>query len=67
MRARTFFNTAATIFLIVGILHLVRAILSWSLVVEGLEIHLGFSYILGMIMIFLGYTGLRLSNQKRIK
>jgi len=56
---KQFLTLAAVIFGIVALLHLLRSIFSWSLVVENFSVPLYFSYI---AVIILGYLSWQMYN-----
>jgi len=62
MKQKTYFITASIIFLVVGILHLLRAISSLDLVAGNYTIPIWASYLLGVIALTLSYKGFKLSK-----
>lgn len=61
---KTFFLTSGIVFGFAGVLHLLRALSSWSLAVEGFYLPIGFSYIVAAVLLFLSYQGFKLSQKK---
>jgi hypothetical protein len=64
MDKRKFFLTSGIVFGFAGVLHLLRALSSWSLAVEGFYLPVGFSYVVAVILLFLSYQGFKLSQKK---
>ena len=64
MNPKTFLAVSAVIFLFIGILHLIRAILSWNAVIGNFELPLWFSYVLGLVALFLSYHGFKMVYSK---
>ena len=65
MKQKTFFITAATIFLIVAILHLVRAI-NWLPLVIGIwEAPIWLSWVAFVIAGFMSYWSFKLAGKKK--
>lgn len=64
MDKRTFFLTSGIVFGVAGVSHLLRALSSWSLAVEGFYIPVGFSYVVAVILLFLSYQGFKLAYEK---
>ena len=62
MNQKTYFITTAIIFLAVGALHLLRAILSLTLVAGSYTIPVWMSYVFGVIILTLSYKGFKLSK-----
>lgn len=62
MKSKTYFTTVAIIFLVVGALHLIRAILSLPLVAGDYVIPIWLSYVFGIIILILSYKGFKLSK-----
>jgi hypothetical protein len=60
---KNFFLTAGTIFLIVGILHLYRAISEWSLTVQDFTIPVWFSAVAGILILSLAIWAFKLSKK----
>jgi len=58
-----FLKTAGTIFLIVGFLHLYRAFSAWTLVIENFTIPVWFSFVAGILIIFLSFWAFKLSKK----
>lgn len=64
MKQKTFLAIVAVIFLFIGVLHLIRAVLSWEAFIGNFELPVWFSYVLGLFALFLSYHGFRLMNKK---
>ena len=64
MKEKTFHKTIGIIFLIVGILHLLRAIMSWPMRIGDFTIAVWFSYIIAIIVLWLSYEAFKLSKKK---
>ena len=62
MNQKTYLITAAIIFLVVGVLHLLRAIFSLTLVAGSYQIPVWASYVFGVIILILSYKGFKLSK-----
>ena len=65
MNQKNFFITAATIFLIVAILHLLRAINGWPLVIGSWNAPMLLSWIAFVIAGFMSYWGFKLARKKK--
>ena len=63
MGEKKFYITVGIIFGIVGILHLYRAVSSWTLAVQGFDIPVWFSLVAGILILFLAYWAFRLSRK----
>lgn len=63
MNQKTFTATAATLFLIIGILQAARLLGSWDAVINGWSIPVWLSGIAVVVALFLAYTGFRLTRQ----
>ncbi len=64
MDKNKFFLFGGIVFGVAGVSHLLRALSSWSLSVEGFAIPLWFSYIAGIVLLFLSYQGFKLAQKK---
>ena len=60
---KQFLTLAAVIFGIVALLHLLRSIFSWSLVVENFSVPLYFSYVVVIILSYLSWQMYNLSKK----
>ena len=63
MELKTFFLFVGIIFTIVGILHLLRAVFSWSLQVGTFNIPLWTSWVAVVILAYLSYTAFKFSKK----
>lgn len=63
MTRKLYLRTAGTIFGLVGILHLLRLLLGWSVVIGGYTFPVWPSWIGAFVAGFLAYEGFRLSKQ----
>ena len=64
MNKKSILIVSGSVFLIAGFFHLLRAIMSWSLVIANFSIPTSFSYIVGLILLFLSYQSFKLSRNK---
>ena len=58
-----FLKITGTVFGIVGILHLYRAISSWTLIVEGFTIPVWLSFVAGILILGMSYLAFKLSKK----
>lgn len=63
MKQHTFNKTAGIIFLIIGLLHLARAIYGWDAVIGGFRVPLGFSWVVVLVAGYLALQGLQLAKR----
>ena len=63
MKRKSFFITVGMIFALIGILHVVRGILAWTLVVERFVIPVWFSFVAGLLILFLSYWAFKFSKK----
>lgn len=63
MQPKTFFRITGFIFLIITVLHALRLIYGWQIVIGTLTIPLWISWLALIIAGLLSYTGLRLSRR----
>ncbi|MBI2448368.1 hypothetical protein HYV44_02290 [Candidatus Microgenomates bacterium] len=56
MKEQTFVTVAGTIFAIVGVLHLIRAALSWELLIADWALPLWASWVGGIVLVILAYN-----------
>ena len=63
MQHRNFALTAAAIFLILGVVHLIRVVSGWEVVVNGKMIAMWPSWVAIVITLSLAYSGFRLSKK----
>ena len=64
MKDKNFHKTAGIIFLIVGVLHLLRAVMSWPMKVDNFMIAVWFSYLAGVILLLMGIWAFKLKKKK---
>ena len=64
MKAQTYYKTVGIIFLVIGLLHLLRAINGWEAVMGGYVIPVWFSWVAVLIAGYLGIRGLQLAKNK---
>ncbi|MEK6910440.1 MAG: hypothetical protein AABW82_01575 [Nanoarchaeota archaeon] len=64
MEKKTFFLFSGIIFVVAGVSHLLRALSSWDLSVEGFAIPVGFSYLAGIALLLLSYQSFKLYQKK---
>ena len=62
---KAYYITAATLFLIVAVLHLIRAIKGWEMLVSGTEIPVWLSYVVGGLLLYLSVRGFRKAKMMR--
>ncbi|MED5331186.1 MAG: hypothetical protein VX916_07820 [Planctomycetota bacterium] len=60
----TYFRVSATIFLVVAVLHLLRVVKGWSLEIGGTPIAPWVSVVLGLLLLFLSWSGYRYAKVK---
>ena len=60
---KTFLQVTGIVFGIVGVLHLYRAISSWTLIVEGFTIPVWFSFVAGVLILGLSYWAFKLARK----
>ena len=65
MRQKTFLKTAGIIFLIVGLLHLTRAVLSWEMLINNFPIPIWVSYAAAILIGYMGFQGFKLAKAKK--
>ena len=65
MNQKTFFIIAGILFLIVGSVHIIRAFLSWTILIHNWYMPVWFSYVAGIFILFLSYSAFRLSAQRQ--
>jgi len=63
MKEKEFHKAAGAIFLVVGALHLVRAFLAWPMDVNSYKIAVWFSYIAGIVILWLAYQSFKLAKK----
>ncbi len=64
MRQKVFLQTAAAIFTVVGVLHILRILNGWELQIGGFTAPMWASWVAMPIAIFLAYTGMKYANKK---
>lgn len=62
LKQKDFDTTVGLVFLIVAVIHLLRAIQEWEFVVGGSNISLGVSWIIFFAAAYLAYNAFRLSK-----
>ncbi|MEK7551933.1 MAG: hypothetical protein AAB534_00805 [Patescibacteria group bacterium] len=65
MKAHTFFTFASAVFSIVAIVHLLRVITGFGLVIAGWSVPIWVNTVAFLIAAILGYHGLKLSRKTR--
>ena len=55
MNQRYFNYTVGIIFAVMGVLHFVRSVLEWTIVVHGVEIPVGISVLIFVLLLALAY------------
>jgi len=65
MRQKTFLKTAGIIFLIVGLLHLTRAVLSLEMLIDNFPIPIWASYAAAILIGYMGFQGFKLAKAKK--
>ena len=63
MSAKTFLRIAGVIFLLVAVVHLLRLVFKWEVVLAGWSAPLWLSAVAFVIAAYLAYEGLRLSGR----
>ena len=63
MKVRTYLVTVSVIFGLVGLLHLLRAVSSWSLLVDNYGIPVWLSWTAFVVLAYLSYSGFRLARK----
>lgn len=63
MKKKTYYATAATIFAIVALAHLVRALKGWEAVVAGASIPVWFSWVAVVLAGYLSVRGFQFSRK----
>ena len=63
MKKKTYYTTAATIFAIVALAHLARAIQGWEAVVAGVVIPVRFSWVAVALAGYLAIRGFQLAGK----
>jgi hypothetical protein len=62
MNMKTFAVTAALVFFIITILHVLRLILGWQAMIGGWDVPLWISWLAVVLFGYLGYTAFKLSR-----
>ncbi|MFQ5531358.1 MAG: hypothetical protein ACE5ES_01955 [Candidatus Nanoarchaeia archaeon] len=60
MNERNFIITVTIIFILVGLLHLLRSIFSWTMVIQNFIVPLWVSYLAVIILVFMIYSAFKL-------
>ena len=63
MNQKTFFIIAGILFLIVGSVHIIRAFLSWTILIHNWYMPVWFSYVAGIFILFLSYSAFRFAKE----
>lgn len=63
MTRKLYLRIAGAIFGVIAILHVLRLLLGWSVVIGGYTFPMWFSWVGPFVAGFLAYEGFRLSNQ----
>jgi len=63
MKSQTFARAAGVIFLIIGLLHLARAVYGWSAVINGWHVPMELSWIVVLVAGYLAVQGLQLAKR----
>jgi len=64
MKTKTYLVIASIIFLIIGVLQLIRAVIQWPASINNFSLPVWLSYVLAIIALFMAYSGFRLINKK---
>ncbi len=64
MDKKTLLLVSGIFFGVAGILHLLRALSSWSLIIESFSIPVWFSYLVAIILLVLSYNSFKLYKGK---
>lgn len=62
MQQKTYLTTAAVIFLIIAVLHLLRVLLSWSAIIGGWQVPMWLSWAALIVAGYLAYAGFKLNR-----
>jgi hypothetical protein len=57
-----FYKVAGVVFAIVGVLHLLRVLLSWNLVYAGWDVPAWLSLVAAVVLFYLSFNALKLSG-----
>ncbi|PIR85049.1 hypothetical protein COU15_02650 [Candidatus Kaiserbacteria bacterium CG10_big_fil_rev_8_21_14_0_10_45_20] len=57
MDTKTYYKVASSLFLIVGLAHLVRALYGWEAIVAGVIVPVWFSWVAAVVVLYLSYRG----------
>lgn len=63
MTQKLYLRTAATIFGVIAVLHVLRLLLGWQIVIGGVTFPMWLSWIGPFVASYLSYTGFRLSSK----
>ena len=63
MSKQTYFYAVTAVFIIVGVLHLVRALYGWDLTIGGANVPIWTSWIVVFLAAVLGYNGFRFGRK----
>lgn len=59
MSHRTFLAVSGIIFLVIAVLHLLRAVLGWRAVIGSFEVPIWLSWVAAVVAAYLAYSALR--------
>lgn len=62
MNQRTYLKVVSVVFLVVAVMHLLRLLMSWSMVFNGYAIPVWASVLGGVVALYLAYQAYRLSR-----
>ncbi len=62
MKSKDFAMYASVLFFFAGSLHVIRAFSEWQLMIGEFAVPAWFSWLLGLIALYMSYTGYRLSK-----
>tara|TARA_Y100000310_G_scaffold298005_1_gene331525 strand:+ start:1424 stop:1621 length:198 start_codon:yes stop_codon:yes gene_type:complete len=65
MKDKNFHKTAGILFLVVGALHLIRAVMAWPLRVDTYDIGIWFSYLAGIFILWMSYWAFNLGRNNK--
>jgi hypothetical protein len=57
-----FYKVAGVVFAIVGLLHLLRVVLSWSMVYAGWDVPAWLSLVAAVVLAYLSYSAFKLAG-----
>lgn len=65
MNEKAYYTTVALIFLIIAVLHLLRAIQGWEAVIGGVLVPVWFSWVAAILAGYLSLRGFQLKDRRR--